>query len=474
MVKSESFIGSYPVPIATPGEYVPVGLTAAARLKDGQDHWYNDPTKGAARRLVRDNIAAKKAQDLASEYAAQAANELANRETMTEEHAKWLVDPSCALRPYDDPLSCSHMAPFVVGTGDAVRYVVNDATKGILRDFYSDIAAQKNELNQVKTDINTIMHNVGQQVYNQDPGIGQSEYLESAFNKDKERYDREFDGKLWVEGTDMDATKKSIKQAKTMSLVTDIALGFVPILGEVMLGEVLGDLACNEVSSAAHGAIDDACAGMDSLVAHTTAGGLTDIGLSYEEDHYSHTVGLESYYATAALRNTDRLAKAIATNNPNTKENIMSSYEFEKSSQYVKLTQLWNAWDPTKWSVTNPVRKQLIDGHNKRVWGSDTSGEVANLQSFIATGSMKGCDPLTDQKCRAAIFQWCEKHPEFQWMCDAKPSTMSHEQWMKDQWHASGETSWFPYDDFATPSGSDYFTLEPVIEDTANHILGLE
>ena len=176
---------------------------------------------------MRNNFAAKQAQDLADEAAAQAANELANRETMTEEHAKWLVDPSCALRPYDDPLSCSRMAPFVVGVGDAVTYVVNDATKGILRDFYADIAAQKNELNQVKTDVNNSMHNVGQQVYNENPGIGQSEYLEPGFKKDKERYDREFDGKLWVKGTDMAATKRSVNQAKTMAVVTDVALGFV-------------------------------------------------------------------------------------------------------------------------------------------------------------------------------------------------------------------------------------------------------
>jgi len=56
-------------------------------------------------RMAQDGIDFKTRQ-----ATAQAALELANREEMTEEHAKWLVNPSCALLPSSDPLSCSRDA----------------------------------------------------------------------------------------------------------------------------------------------------------------------------------------------------------------------------------------------------------------------------------------------------------------------------------------------------------------------------
>jgi hypothetical protein len=203
----------------------------------------------------------------ARQAATEAALQLSNREELTEEHAKWLVDPNCALLPSSDPRSCSRDAPFVVGSGDDVRVLNNETTRGIVKTLYADAASHKVALNKVKNAANLIVNQVDTQISHKDPGAWQSGYLVPAFRKDKDRLDRKFDGKIFPKGTDMASTKQQIRTNNTLAIFEDIALGFVPIYGEMVLGEVLGDLACNKINTAALGPADT-CEGSDSGTYH--------------------------------------------------------------------------------------------------------------------------------------------------------------------------------------------------------------
>jgi hypothetical protein len=409
-------------------------------------------------------------------YARQAATEsalqLANREELTEEHAKWLVDPNCALLPSDDPLSCSRDAPFVVGSGDDVRVLNNTATRGIVSTLYADAASKKVALNKVKTDANLVVNQVNSQIVEKNPGAWGSYFIVPAFRKDKDRLDRKFDGKIFPKGTDMASTKQQIRTNNTLAIFADIALGFVPIYGEMVLGEVLGDLACNKINTAAHGPADT-CEGADSLVQHTTAAGWTEIADDFVEDKFEHAMTLDDYWVGATIRNKARVENAAVADDVNEKERIMSGYEVNHHNQYTKLTMLWNARNPAMWKKTNPKQKQLVADGNRKAWGTDYSAETADLQSFIKKGSMRGCDPLTDEMCAAAVWQWCEANPEFDWVCD-NPG-FHHQTWMRD---LKKETdNYFPYDDFVEAdngdTNSDYFKVTPVLESNADAILGL-
>jgi hypothetical protein len=399
---------------------------------------------------------------------AEAALQLANREEMTEEHAKWLVNPNCALLPSDDPLSCSRDAPFVVGSGDGVKVLNNQATRSIVSKLYGDIATRKEALNSAKANANKIVDRVSTQIIGKDPGFGMSKYIKKAFRIDKDRLDRKFDNKIFPPGTDMATTKRDIRTGKTLAIFADIALGFIPIYGEMVLGEVLEDLVCNKINTASHGPADT-CEGADWLVNHTTVGGWTDIAADYAEDKVDHTISLDDYWTGAEIRNKARVEQASAETTIDAKEKIMSEYEVDHHNQYTKLTMLWNAWDPTKWSKTNPQMRALVDHGNRRQWGYDASSKL-DLDSFIKNGSMRGCDPTTDEMCAGAVWQWCEKNPEFKWLCDKPP--FNHETWMRDL----KNDKYFPYDDFEAPINPNegvYFEVKPVLESKADAILGL-
>jgi hypothetical protein len=407
----------------------------------------------------------------ARQAATEAALQLSNREEMTEEHAKWLVDPNCALLPSDDPLSCSRDAPFVVGSGDDVRVLKNEATRSIVSTLYADVASQKVALNNVRSKVNKVVNQVNSQIREKDPGAWMSSFIVPAFRKDKDRLDRKFDGKIFPKGTDMVKTKHDIRTNNTLAIFADIALGFVPIYGEMVLGEVLADLACNKINTAADGPADT-CEGSDWMVQHTTAAGWTAIADDFVEDKFQHAMTLDDYWTGATVRNEARITNAAASDDLNEKERIMSEFEVDHHNQYTKLTQLWNAWNPAMWKKTNPKQKHLVADGNRNAWGTDYSAEINNLQSFIQEGSMKGCDPTKDDMCAAAVWQWCEKHPEFKWVCD-NPD-FHHETWMKDEMKKNG--SWFPYDDFVPAvddTQSNYFDISPVLESNADAILGL-
>jgi hypothetical protein len=208
------------------------------------------------------------------------------------------------------------------------------------------------------------------------------------------------------------------------------------------------------------------------IVEHTTAAGWTAIADDFVEDKFQHAMTLDDYWTGATIRNKARVETAAESDDRNVKEKIMSDYEVDHHNQYTKLTMLWNAWNPAKWKKTNPQMKQLMADGNRKAWGTDLSAETADLESFVKTGSLRGCDPTTDEMCAAAVWQWCEQHPEFEWVCD-NPS-FHHQTWMQREMKENG--SWFPYDDFVEAvddTHSNYFDVTPVLESNADAILGL-